>query len=140
MLLLRPVFLCAHSTKSGRSCFPELILASPITRRKRIIRHEGGGFTLELNYYQKSSPNYTDYVVGEGLDHLAFGMEGLSKIFEDARKSGYRVISEMKTQRKAVGRTLKIRMGYGLKSSDNSSSRSERLESLVHVVPAIFSY
>ena len=31
-----------------------------------------GGFALELNYYEKGSPYNTRYVVGEGLDHLAF--------------------------------------------------------------------
>jgi len=60
------------------------------------LETEESGFTLELNYYEKSSPYYTDYVVGDGLDHLAFGVNDLSKTLEDARKSGYRVITEMK--------------------------------------------
>ncbi len=57
---------------------------------------EDGGFTLELNYYEKESPYYTQYVVGEGLDHLAFNVDDLSKALEEARSSGYEVISEMK--------------------------------------------
>jgi len=55
-----------------------------------------GGFTLELNYYDKNSPYYTEYTVGEGLDHLAFGVDDLNRTLENARKSGYRIISEMK--------------------------------------------
>jgi len=55
-----------------------------------------GGFVLELNYYEKDSPYYTEYVAGENLDHLAFNVEDLTKALEQARTSGYRVISEMK--------------------------------------------
>jgi len=57
---------------------------------------ESGGFTLELNYYGKESPYYTEYVVGEGLDHLAFSVDDLAKALEEARAAGYRIISEMK--------------------------------------------
>ena len=31
------------------------------------------------------------------MDHLAFGVEDLTKALEEARASGYKVISEMKT-------------------------------------------
>lgn len=58
---------------------------------------ESGGFTLELNYYEKDSPYYAEYTVGEGLDHLAFNVENLDKTLEEARAMGYRVISEMKS-------------------------------------------
>ena len=61
------------------------------------LETEDGGFSLELNYYEKESPYYSEYVVGEGLDHLAFGVEDLSKALEQARGAGYRVISEMKS-------------------------------------------
>ena len=57
---------------------------------------ESEGFTLELNYYEKESPYYKEYVVGEGLDHLAFNVENLDKALEEARAAGYRVISETK--------------------------------------------
>lgn len=56
-----------------------------------------GAFELELNYYEKDSPYCTEYVVGEALDHLAFGIEDLNAVLEETRKSGYRVISEMKS-------------------------------------------
>ncbi len=61
------------------------------------LESEGGGFELELNYYEKDSPYYTDYTVGEALDHLAFGVEDLTRALDEARASGYRVISEMKS-------------------------------------------
>ena len=60
------------------------------------LESEDGGFVLELNYYEKESPYYSEYIVGEGLDHLAFNVDDLSKTLEQARKSRYRVISEMK--------------------------------------------
>jgi 4-hydroxyphenylpyruvate dioxygenase-like putative hemolysin len=45
---------------------------------------ESNGFTLELNYYPKESPYYTEYVVGEGLDHLAFNVDDLTEALEEA--------------------------------------------------------
>jgi len=61
------------------------------------LETEDGGFTLELNYYDKNSPYYTEYRVGEGLDHLAFSVNDLNRTLDSARKSGYRIISEMKS-------------------------------------------
>ncbi len=55
------------------------------------------GFELELNYYDKDSPYHTEYSAGEALDHLAFGVDDLNKALEAARASGYRVISEHKS-------------------------------------------
>ena len=62
------------------------------------LETDDGGFTLELNYYDQNSPYYTEYTVGEGLDHLAFGVDDLNKTLEAARKSGYRIISETKAR------------------------------------------
>ena len=61
------------------------------------LENEGVPFELELNYYEKDSPYYAEYTAGEGLDHLAFGVEDLSRALEEARKGGYRVIAEMKS-------------------------------------------
>lgn len=61
------------------------------------LEAEAGGFELELNYYEKDSPYYAKYTVGEALDHLAFGVEDLTKALQEAQASGYRVISEMKS-------------------------------------------
>ena len=61
------------------------------------LETEEGGFLLELNYYPTDSPYYAEYVVGEGLDHLAFNVDDLSKGLAEARSAGYRVISEMKS-------------------------------------------
>jgi len=58
--------------------------------------HEGGP-VLELNYYEKDSPYNTEYVAGEGMDHLAFQVEDLDKALVEASKAGYPVALEMKT-------------------------------------------
>lgn len=62
------------------------------------LETEEGGFLLELNYYPKDSPYYAEYVVGEGLDHLAFNVDDLTKALAEAKSAGYRVISEMKSE------------------------------------------
>ena len=60
------------------------------------LQTEKDGFTLELNYYEKDSPYNTKYVVGEGLDHLAFKVDDLDKALEIAKKAGHRTILQMK--------------------------------------------
>ena len=55
-----------------------------------------GGFLLELNYYPQNSPFYTKYTVGEGLDHLAFGVPDLDAALVAARKMGHRVVEDIK--------------------------------------------
>ena len=60
------------------------------------LQTEKDGFTLELNYYEKDSPYNTRYVVGEGLDHLAFKVDDLDKALEEAKKAGHRTILQMK--------------------------------------------
>jgi lactoylglutathione lyase len=55
-----------------------------------------GGFVLELNYYEKGSPHCTKYEVGEGLDHLAFGVDDLDKALKEAKSAGYPTVLEMK--------------------------------------------
>lgn len=55
-----------------------------------------GGFVLELNYYEKDSPYNTKYVVGEDLDHLAFGVEDLDKALKEARAAGHQTVLEIK--------------------------------------------
>ena len=54
------------------------------------------GFILELNYYEKDSPYYTQYNIGDCLDHLAFKVDNLDKALEEARKAGHRTILEIK--------------------------------------------
>ncbi|NWG11135.1 VOC family protein [Candidatus Bathyarchaeota archaeon] len=60
------------------------------------LASEEGGFILELNYYEKNSPYNTEYVVGEGLDHLAFKVDDLDKALKEAQSAGHRTILEMK--------------------------------------------
>jgi len=60
------------------------------------LESEKDGFSLELNYYEKDSPFNTKYIVGEGLDHLAFNVDNLDKALEEAKKAGYKTVLEMK--------------------------------------------
>ena len=60
------------------------------------MESEKGGFALELNHYEPDSPYYTKYVAGEGLDHLAFKVDDLSKALEEANRNGHKIILQMK--------------------------------------------
>jgi lactoylglutathione lyase len=60
------------------------------------LQSEKDGFVLELNYYEKNSPYYTEYKIGDGLDHLAFKVDDLDKALEEARKAGHPTVLEMK--------------------------------------------
>lgn len=60
------------------------------------LKSERSDFILELNYYEMDSPYNTEYSVGEGLDHLAFKVENLSKALEEARLSGHPAVLEIK--------------------------------------------
>jgi lactoylglutathione lyase len=60
------------------------------------LQSENGGFVLELNYYEKDSPYNTEYVAGEGLDHLAFKVDNLDEALKEAQKSGYATVLEIK--------------------------------------------
>lgn len=67
------------------------------TKRETVgLQSENDSFVLELNYYKDSSPYYTKYNVGDGLDHLAFKMDDLTKALEEARKAEHRTVLEMK--------------------------------------------
>src|SRR2546426_893350 len=57
------------------------------------LASEDDGFVLELNYYEKGSRFATDYVVGEGLDHLAFQVENLDKALAVPENTVYVYIS-----------------------------------------------
>ncbi len=43
----------------------------------------GTRLRLELNWYPKGSKFYTDYSVGEEMDHLAFVVEDVKKAFKE---------------------------------------------------------
>jgi catechol 2,3-dioxygenase-like lactoylglutathione lyase family enzyme len=60
------------------------------------LRDEAGGFLLELNHYDKDSPYHTEYIVGEGLDHLAFAVEKFDDALDEARRFGHPPILEFK--------------------------------------------
>jgi lactoylglutathione lyase len=51
---------------------------------------EDGGPQLELNFYGKASKYANrEYVVGEGMDHLAFQVKDLDEALGEAKKLGY---------------------------------------------------
>ena len=58
---------------------------------------EDGGPELELNFYGKGSKFATDYVIGEGIDHLAFKVDDLDRALDETRKLGHPITLEMKT-------------------------------------------
>jgi lactoylglutathione lyase len=60
------------------------------------LESENGGSTIGLNYYERDSPQYSDYVVGEGLDHLAFQIEDLDHALEIANSMAYTISGEVK--------------------------------------------
>jgi lactoylglutathione lyase len=62
------------------------------------LQSESGNFILELNYYEADSPYNTEYVVGEGLDHLAFKVEDLDRALEEAKRFGHQTVHEVKTE------------------------------------------
>jgi len=58
-----------------------------------------GSVGIELNHYDSDSPFNTKYVVGEGLDHLAFGVKDLDSALREAKKKGYKFLKEMNTDK-----------------------------------------
>ncbi|MGA2664427.1 MAG: VOC family protein [Nitrososphaerales archaeon] len=60
---------------------------------------EDDGFQLELNFYEKASKYNSRYLVGEGLDHLAFKADDLDGLIAEAKRMGYPVVAEMKTEK-----------------------------------------
>jgi lactoylglutathione lyase len=81
------------------------ILGMKITGRSKMeqtrgetvgLQSEKEGFILELNHYSNDSPYNTRYVVGEGLDYLAFKVDDLDKALEEARKAGHKTVLSMK--------------------------------------------
>jgi len=60
------------------------------------LQSEGQAFTLELNYYAADSPYNTEYVVGEGLDHLAFRVDDLDAALAEADRGGHPTVLRLK--------------------------------------------
>jgi len=63
------------------------------------LESSDGKLVLELNYYEKKSPYYVKYAVGEGLDHLAFSVADLDGVLRQAKKLGYANVHEVKTEK-----------------------------------------
>jgi lactoylglutathione lyase len=69
------------------------------TKGEVVSLQSSDGFIIELNYYRKDSPFNTRYVVGEGLDHIAFEVDDLDKAIREAELAGYPKICEVKTEK-----------------------------------------
>jgi len=63
------------------------------------LESQEGGVGIELNHYDVDSPFNTKYLVGEGLDHLAFGVKNLDMTLGEAKKLGYKLVQEIKTEK-----------------------------------------
>jgi catechol 2,3-dioxygenase-like lactoylglutathione lyase family enzyme len=61
------------------------------------LASEDGGPQLELNFYGKESNFAKDYVVGEGIDHLAFKVDDLDKALAEAESLGHPTKLDMKS-------------------------------------------
>lgn len=71
-----------------------------VTKGDIVYLESGDGEVgIELNHYDADSPHDTKYEVGEGLDHLAFGVKDLDGALRDAKKMGYRFLKEIKTEK-----------------------------------------
>ena len=62
-----------------------------------ILESGDDGFQLELNYYEQESPYNAPYVVGEGLDHLAFKVDDLDEALSEAERLGHPSFLEITT-------------------------------------------
>jgi catechol 2,3-dioxygenase-like lactoylglutathione lyase family enzyme len=63
------------------------------------LEGEDGQVGIELNHYDDDSPFNTNYAVGEGLDHIAFGVKNLDTALAEAKKLGYKFAKEIKTEK-----------------------------------------
>ena len=62
-----------------------------------ILKSDSIDVGLELNYYPPESPYYTPYMVGDGLDHLAFKAKNLDDALVEAKRLGYPCVQEVKS-------------------------------------------
>jgi catechol 2,3-dioxygenase-like lactoylglutathione lyase family enzyme len=53
-----------------------------------LLRDRKSGMKLELNWYPASSRYSTPYVVGEGLDHIAFCVDNIKEKFKELVDKG----------------------------------------------------
>jgi lactoylglutathione lyase len=60
------------------------------------LASEKNGFTLELNYYERNSPYYAEYELGEALDHLTFKVEDLGEALKKAELAGHPKVDEQR--------------------------------------------
>ncbi|MEM0287163.1 MAG: VOC family protein [Nitrososphaerota archaeon] len=84
------------------------LLGMKLLSRKRVEENKGelatlstdnGDFYLELNHYDRDSQFYSEYIVGEALDHLAFRVSNLAEAINEAKKQGNNLLAEIKTRK-----------------------------------------
>lgn len=63
------------------------------------LESEDRNVGIELNHYDAKSPFNAKYVAGEGLDHLAFGVDDLDASLKLAKKLGYKVAKDVRTEK-----------------------------------------
>jgi lactoylglutathione lyase len=63
------------------------------------LESEDGSVGIELNHYDSDSPFNTTYTVGEGLDHLAFIVKDLDAALREAKRKGYKLLKEVRTDK-----------------------------------------
>ena len=69
------------------------------TKGEIVTLQSEDGFIIELNYYKEDSAFNTRYIVGEGLDHIAFEVDDLDQAVKEANLAGYPKILEVKTKK-----------------------------------------
>lgn len=62
------------------------------------VESPDGKFVLELNHYDEDSPYNEKYVVGEGLDHIAFAVPDIDEALAAAKKAGCPARADVKTK------------------------------------------
>jgi lactoylglutathione lyase len=64
-----------------------------------VVESSDAKFAIELNHYDRDSPYYSKYEVGEALDHLAFATKDVGKALRAAKKSGHPMVADVRTKR-----------------------------------------
>jgi lactoylglutathione lyase len=63
-----------------------------------IVQSDDATFFLELNHYGEESPYHSEYVVGDGLDHLAFKVDDIDAALREAERLGHPCILDVTTE------------------------------------------
>jgi lactoylglutathione lyase len=64
-----------------------------------VLASQNGQSNLELNYYERDSPYYSEYTPGAALDHIAFGVDDLDDALAEFGSVGHPTVLEMSMNR-----------------------------------------